>query len=102
MSDTLFPVKPEIAASAIVNADTYAAMQAQVAADPNGFWAEQAKRVAWIKPPSKTFSGDFHGDVKVSWYEDGTLNASVSCLARHHLGKRRPQRLGKSHLPPVA
>ena len=83
MSDTLFPVKPEIAASAIVNADTYAAMQAQVAADPNGFWAEQAKRVAWIKPPSKTVSGDFHGDVKVSWYEDGTLNASVSCLDRH-------------------
>jgi len=83
MSDTLFPVKPEIAASAIINADTYAAMNAQVAADPNGFWADQAKRVAWITPPSKTVEGDFHGDVKVTWYADGTLNATVSCLDRH-------------------
>ncbi len=83
MSDTLFPVQPEIAAAAIVNAATRASMLAEVAADPAGFWTEQAKRVAWMKPPSKTLEGDFHGDVKVRWYEDGTLNASVSCLDRH-------------------
>ncbi len=83
MSDTLIPVQPEIAAAARINAAQFAAMTARVAADPAGFWAEQAARIAWIRPPTKTVEGDFHGDVRVTWYEDGTLNASVSCLDRH-------------------
>ena len=83
MSDTLIPVQPEIAAAARINAAQFAAMTARVAADPAGFWAEQAARIAWMRPPTKTVEGDFHGDVRVTWYEDGTLNASVSCLDRH-------------------
>ena len=83
MSDTLVPVQPEIAAAARINAAQFAAMTARVAADPAGFWSEQAARIAWMRPPTKTVEGDFHGDVRVTWYEDGTLNASVSCLDRH-------------------
>ena len=81
MSDTLVPVQPEIAAAARINAAQFAAMTARVAADPAGFWSEQADRIAWMRPPTKTVEGDFHGDVRVTWYEDGTLNASVSCLS---------------------
>jgi acetyl-CoA synthetase len=51
--------------------------------DPDSFWAEQAGRIAWMTKPTATLSGDFTGDVRVTWYEDGTLNASVSCLDRH-------------------
>ncbi|HEY0420299.1 MAG TPA: AMP-binding protein [Acetobacteraceae bacterium] len=58
-------------------------MSEQARRDPNGFWAEQGRRIAWIKPPATTLSGGFTGDVRVRWYEDGTLNASVSCLDRH-------------------
>jgi acetyl-CoA synthetase len=83
MNDSLFPVKPEIAAHARVNADKFKAMTARAASDPAGFWAEESKRIAWIKPPTKGLTGDFTGDVRVKWFEDGTLNASASCLDRH-------------------
>ena len=83
MSDTLFPVKPEIAASAHVTAEQLAAMHARLAADPDRFWLEQTHRIAWSRRPTTTVSGDFTGDVRVKWFEDGTLNASVSCLDRH-------------------
>ena len=83
MNDSLFPVKPEVAASAHVNADQYTGMYAAAAADPATFWAKERSRIAWIREPTKTVSGDFTGDVRITWFEDGTLNASVSCLDRH-------------------
>ena len=83
MSDTLFPVKPDVAAHAHVDADHLLAMQARLAADPDRFWLEQTHRIAWMKSPTQTVSGDFNGDVQVKWFEDGVLNASVSCLDRH-------------------
>ena len=51
--------------------------------DPDGFWAEQAHRIAWMKPPTKIKNTSFSGDVSIKWFEDGTLNASASCLDRH-------------------
>ena len=83
MNDSLFPVKPEIAASAHVTTDKYHAFYAAAEADPAAFWAGERNRVAWINEPTQTVSGDFTGDVRIKWFEDGTLNASVSCLDRH-------------------
>jgi acetyl-CoA synthetase len=83
MSDTVFDVKPEIAAGAHVDAARYAAMVAQEAADPDAFWAEQAQRIAWMVPPTRIKHVDFTGNVDIRWFWDGTLNASVSCLDRH-------------------
>jgi len=83
MSDTLFPVKHEVAAAAHLTADTLLAMQARLAADPDRFWLEQTHRIAWMRRPTTTLSGGFTGDVRIRWFEDGTLNASVSCLDRH-------------------
>jgi acetyl-CoA synthetase len=82
MSD-LIAVKPEIAAEAHVNAEQYRAMAEQAASDPHAFWAEQCKRIAWIKPPTQIKNTSFEGDVSIRWFEDGTLNASASCLDRH-------------------
>ena len=90
MIETQFPVLPEIAAKAHVNAAAYQEMARAAAADPAGFWAAQKDRVAWMKSPTKIVSGDFSGDVHVTWFEDGTLNASVSCLDRH-LARRGDQ-----------
>ncbi len=90
MSETLFPILPEIAAHAHVSAAQYDRLVGDAAADPRAFWAEECKRIAWMTPPTKILSGDFTGDVRVKWFEDGTLNASVSCLDRH-LAKRGDQ-----------
>ncbi len=83
MSEPLIAVKPEIAARAHVTAEGYRAMAARAQDDPAGFWAEQSRRLDWMKRPTKTLSGDFTGDVRVTWFEDGTLNAAANCLDRH-------------------
>jgi acetyl-CoA synthetase len=83
MTDTLIAVKPEIAGKALVNAAQYRAMCQAADKDPDGFWREQANRIAWVKPPTKIKAVDFTGDVSIRWFEDGVLNASVSCLDRH-------------------
>ncbi|MBT5050317.1 MAG: acetate--CoA ligase [Rhodospirillaceae bacterium] len=85
MSDnTLFPVPDAVAKSAWVDNDQYLEMYKQSVADPEAFWAEQGKRINWIKPYSKIKDVSFGpGDVHIKWYEDGTLNASANCLDRH-------------------
>ena len=83
MSDQTYPVQPEIAAHAHVTAAQYHAMTEQARTDPEAFWLEQAKRVAWIKPPTRAKHTSFEGDVSTKWYEDGVINASATCLDRH-------------------
>ncbi len=79
----VFPVRPEIAAHAHVSEARYRTMFDHAARDPNGFWAEESKRIAWMKTPTKIKNTSFTGDVSIKWFEDGTLNASANCLDRH-------------------
>jgi acetyl-CoA synthetase len=83
MSDALIAVKPEIAAKARIDAAKYRAMYDQAENDPDGFWRGEMGRIAWMKAPTTIKNVDFHGDVSIRWFEDGVLNASVSCLDRH-------------------
>ncbi len=79
----VFPVRPEIAAKAHVTAARYRDMFERAARNPDGFWAEQSRRIAWMQPPTRIKNTSFSGNVSIKWFEDGTLNASVSCLDRH-------------------
>ncbi len=81
--NSFFPVKPEIAATAHVNAEAYARMYEQSVKDPETFWGEHGKRLDWIKPYSKVKDVDFTGDVHIRWFYDGTLNVSANCIDRH-------------------
>src|SRR5580698_7968002 len=81
--DQLFPVRAEFASHAWVDQAGYRARYERAARDPDGYWSEEAKRIAWMKQPSKIKNTSFNGDVSIKWFEDGTLNASVSCLDRH-------------------
>jgi acetyl-CoA synthetase len=76
----LIHVKPGIAAASRVNAETYRLMQNHAAHDPAHFWAEQARRIAWITPPTVIKNTSFEGDVSIKWFEDGRLNAAAVCL----------------------
>jgi acetyl-CoA synthetase len=62
----------------------YQELYARSIKDPNSFWAEQAKRIDWIKPFSKVknTSYDPH-NVSIKWFEDGTLNVCYNCVDRH-------------------
>ena len=66
-------------------------MYARSIKDPNGFWAEQAKRIDWIKPFTKVKNTSFDPhNVSIKWFEDGTLNIAYNCVDRH-LAKRGDQ-----------
>jgi acetyl-CoA synthetase len=80
---TLFPVPTAVAESAWIDAAKYQRMYDASLRDPEAFWGEQGKRLAWMKPYTRVKNTSFIGDVHVRWFEDGTLNASVNCIDRH-------------------
>ena len=81
---TIFPVTAEAAGGAHVDAAAYEAMYRRSVEDPEGFWAEQAGRLDWIRPFTKVKDVSWaRDDLHIRWFEDGTLNASANCLDRH-------------------
>jgi acetyl-CoA synthetase len=58
-------------------------MTARATRDPHGFWMEEKQRITWMREPTQSVSGGFTGDVRITWFEDGTLNAAANCLDRH-------------------
>ena len=79
----LFPVPESIAGRAHIDAARYEAMYAHSVADPEGFWAEQARELLqWRKPWKTTLSWDFRA-ATITWFEGGALNISENCLDRH-------------------
>ena len=89
--DKLYDVPADWKKRAYIDEAKYQEMYARSIKDPNGFWAEQAKRIDWIKPFTKVknTSYDPH-NVSIKWFEDGTLNACFNCVDRH-LAKRGEQ-----------
>jgi len=78
------PVPAEWKKRAYIDADKYIAMYKRSLDDPDGFWAEQAKRIDWMKPFTKVKNTTFKvPDVSIKWFEDGALNVSANCLDRH-------------------
>src|SRR6478752_2645085 len=91
MSDKIYDVPAEWAKRAFADAAKYKEMYAASIKDPAAFWAEQAKRVDWIKPFTKVKNTSYApGNVSIKWYEDGTLNVAQNCVDRH-LAKRGDQ-----------
>ena len=90
MSDKIYEVPAEWKQRALVKAADYQAMYERSIADPNGFWAEQAKRIHWYKAPTKIKNTSYSGNVSIKWYEDGVTNVAYNCIDRH-LEKRADQ-----------
>ena len=84
MSETIIPVSQAVARDALIDAAGYEDMYRRSIADPASFWAEQAKRIDWIKPFTKVKNTTFDPHrVSIKWFEDGTLNVSYNCVDRH-------------------
>jgi acetyl-CoA synthetase len=79
---TVIPISAYPQVGKIREAD-YFRLYRQSLDDPDGFWAEHGRRIDWIKPFTKVRDASFENDVRVAWYEDGTLNASYNCIDRH-------------------
>jgi len=59
MSEKIYDVSAEWAKRAWVDQAKYRQMYARSVSDPNGFWAEQGKRIGWIKPFTKVENASF-------------------------------------------
>ena len=89
--EQIYPVPAATAKAAWCNNDQYLEMYKRSVEDSAGFWAEQGKRIDWIKPYTQVRDVNFNApDVHIKWFYDGTLNASANCLDRH-LAKRGDQ-----------
>jgi len=87
----LFPVSADWAKRAWIDNAKYKAMYDRSVADPEGFWAEQGKRIDWIKPFTKVKDVSYaKEDLHIRWFHDGVLNVSANCIDRH-LAKRGDQ-----------
>ena len=83
MANDVFPVPEALARAAHCDAAKYQAMYRRSIEDPDGFWAEQAKRLDWITAPTRIKNVDFDDNARIRWFEDGVLNVSANCIDRH-------------------
>ena len=80
----LYPVDAATKARALIDEDRYAELYAQSVEDNEGFWAQQAQRIDWIKPFTTVKDVSFaKDDLHIRWFEDGTLNVCYNCVDRH-------------------
>jgi acetyl-CoA synthetase len=91
MSEKIYEVPAEWKKRAIIDDAKYRAMYERSINDPDGFWAEEAKRIHWMKPFTKVKNTSFGpGNVSIKWFEDGFTNVAYNCIDRH-LAKRGDQ-----------
>src|SRR5579875_3322212 len=74
--DRRFPPPADFAAKAVAQPGIYE----QAAADPVGWWAEQARTLRWETPWQRDLEWN---PPFARWFVGGRLNASVNCVDRH-------------------
>jgi acetyl-CoA synthetase len=84
MSDKIYPVVPEWAHDAYVDAAKYKEMYQNSIEHEDQFWAAHGRRIDWIKPFTKVKNTSFDPhNVSIKWFEDGLTNVSQNCIDRH-------------------
>src|SRR6201995_460420 len=73
-----FPPPADFAEQALRNAPAF---YEQAAADPQGWWVEQAERLDWFQKWTRGLDDDDPPFYK--WFTGGSLNVSYNCLDRH-------------------
>jgi acetyl-CoA synthetase len=87
--ELIFKTKPEWIKSGLVNKAQYQNKYNESIKNNNAFWKKEGKRISWIKPYKKIKDFKFSKEeVKIKWFEDGTLNASSNCIDRHLKDKK--------------
>ena len=88
-SELIFKTKPEWIKTGLANKAQYQKKYNESIKNNNTFWKKEGKRITWIKPYKKIKDVKYSKDeVKIKWFEDGTLNASANCIDRHLKDKK--------------
>jgi acetyl-CoA synthetase len=79
----VYPVSAALAASSLLNKDSYQQMYQQSIETPDTFWAGQATQfLDWFRPWTKVQKSNLRSG-EAHWFIDGKLNASYNCIDRH-------------------
>ncbi len=80
----LYPVPDNVKNRCHITNEQYLALYQESIEQPEQFWQKQAQRLQWSKPFTQVKDTSYElGKVKINWFADGELNASVNCLDRH-------------------
>ncbi|MCC7260568.1 MAG: acetate--CoA ligase [Alphaproteobacteria bacterium] len=79
----IIPIDEAFAAKAHITKQRYEELYRRSIQDPEGFWAEQAARLEWMKPWSRVKDASFEPPVHIRWFEGGKLNVAANCIDRH-------------------
>ena len=81
--EKLYPVFAEAAANTHLTEAQYRDMYDASIADPESFWAEQARSfLTWSTPFSSVVESNLR-EGQAKWFADGSLNVTVNCIDRH-------------------
>ena len=88
-SEIIFKNRSEWIRTSLVNKAQYQKKYNESIKNNNTFWKKEGKRITWIKPYKKIKDIKYSKDeVRIKWFEDGTLNASANCIDRHLKDKK--------------
>lgn len=74
--------RPRASVPTHCTAEQYAAMYRASLDNPDAFWLEQARRLDWVRQPSR--AGEWSYDpVAIQWFADGQLNLCHNAVDRH-------------------
>ena len=83
-NELIFKVPKKWSNSAYVNRAKYEKKYKLSIKDNESFWKKEGKRINWIKPYTKIKDVKYSkSEVRIKWFHDGTLNASINCIDRH-------------------
>ena len=85
----IIKTRPEWIKSSLATKSKYQDKYSQSIKNNNEFWRKEGKRITWIKPYKKIKDIKYSTkEVKIKWFQDGTLNASANCIDRHLKDKK--------------
>lgn len=79
-SRMFYPPKEFAEKAQVKSFEEYEKLYAEAAADPEGFWAEQAHDIHWFKKWDKVLDWK---EPFAKWFVGGKLNIAYNCLDRH-------------------
>ncbi|MCK0208241.1 acetate--CoA ligase [Starkeya koreensis] len=84
MSDKIYDVPGDWAKRAFLDERGYRAKYEASVRDPEGFWADEGKRIEWFEPYTIVKNTSYApGNVSIKWFEDGVTNVAWNCIDRH-------------------
>ncbi|MDC0452905.1 acetate--CoA ligase [Candidatus Pelagibacter sp.] len=87
--ELIIKTKPQWIKSSLATKSKYQDQYNKSIKNNDEFWKKEGKRITWIKPYKKIKDVKYSTkEVKIKWFQDGTLNASANCIDRHLKDKK--------------